>query len=76
MAIKTLYLPIARRLMEWERLTGQIQPEARSTFEKEASEIEHELDQLLESGWSILAHSDVQDAIGNHIAFVLRKAGE
>jgi hypothetical protein len=61
--------------MEWERLTGQIQSEARNTFELASRHTEQELDQLLESGWAILAHSEVQDANGNYIAFVLRKTG-
>lgn len=76
MAIQTFYLPIARRLMEWERLTGQIQPEARDAFDQEARRAEQELNQLLETGWTILAHTEVKDVNGDHVAFVLRKVGE
>lgn len=75
MAVQTFYLPIARRLMEWERMTGEIQPEAREVFIKAAREAERELDGLLEKGWEILAHSEVSVGDGNLIAFVLRLEG-
>lgn len=75
MAVQTFYLPVARRLMEWERLTGQVQPEARETFDKEARGAEQTLNDLLEKGWVILAHSEVSVGDGILIAFVLQLKG-